>query len=169
MQTHSILFICTHNSNRSILAEAITNTHSNGKLIGYSAGSTPSGTINPIAYNLAVEMGYPPEKLRSKSWDEFTTPDAPAVDMVITLCDQAAGEVCPIWPEHPVSAHWGLEDPSRLNGSMDTIQRAFSELVFELKHRITLLASLPIATLDKMTLRDQLHRIHAKQNINPST
>jgi arsenate reductase (thioredoxin) len=95
--------------------------------------------------------------------------DAPAVDMVITLCDQAAGEVCPIWPEHPVSAHWGLEDPSRLNGSMDTIQRAFSELVFELKHRITILASLPLATLDKMTLRDQLHQIHAKQNINPST
>jgi len=159
MDTHSILFICTHNAARSILAEAITNTHTDGKLIGYSAGSHPRGSIHPIAQEIALDLGYPLERLRSKSWDEFALPDSPAIDMVITVCDNAAGEVCPIWPNHPVSAHWGLPDPSLVQGSAEHRRQAFTEVVYELKHRLSILAKLPLAELDKLSLREQLHSI----------
>ena len=116
MKTYNILFLCTHNSARSVLGEALASTHHSGRFVGYSAGSTPGGKVNPFAAELALKMGYPADKLRSKSWDEFAAPGAPVMDFIITVCDNAAGEVCPIWPGHPATAHWGFPDPSQVTG-----------------------------------------------------
>ena len=117
MKKYNILFLCTHNSSRSVLGEALASTHPSGLLVGFSAGSTPGTSVNPIAAELAQELGYDPSKLRSKSWDEYALPDAPKMDFIITVCDQAAGEVCPYWPGQPVSAHWGFPDPSQVHGT----------------------------------------------------
>ena len=158
MKQYNILFLCTHNSARSVLGEALASTHPSGKFVGYSAGSTPSTSINPIARELALEMGYEESKLRSKSWDEYGLPDAPQMDFIITVCDNAAGEVCPVWPGKPATAHWGFPDPSQVKGTDLEKKAAFISVMNGLKKRIDLLASMPLDTLDSMSLKE----IHSK-------
>jgi arsenate reductase len=136
MKTFNILFLCTGNSARSIIAEALTTTMSQGKLIGYSAGSHPKGLVHPIAEKLAIEMNYPIEKLRSKSWDEFSHPEAPKMDFIITVCDNAKGETCPIWPGHPATIHWGLPDPALAEGSYEEQKKVFCDVQNQLKEKI---------------------------------
>lgn len=159
MKTYNVLFLCTHNSARSILGEALASTQSGGRFVGYSAGSTPGGKVNPFAAELAIEMGYPAEKLRSKSWDEFAAPGAPAMDFIITVCDNAAGEVCPIWPGKPATAHWGFPDPSQVDGGDDAKRRAFRDVMAGLQKRIELLAALPLEKLDALSLQTELKRL----------
>jgi protein-tyrosine-phosphatase len=159
MKTYNILFLCTHNSARSILGEALASTHASGRFIGYSAGSTSGGKVNPFAAELALAMGYPQAKLRSKSWEEFAAPGAPPTDFIITLCDNAAGEACPIWPGHSATAHWGFPDPSAVSGSHDAKRHAFMDVMSGLKKRIDLLAALPLDTLDTLASRDALRKL----------
>ncbi len=156
MRTYNILFLCTHNSARSVLAEALASTQSGGRLIGYSAGSSPSGAVNPFARELALELGYPAEKLRSKSWDEFALPDSPRMDFIITVCDNAAGETCPLWLGSPVTAHWGFPDPSRVEGSDAQKRAAFRQVMLGLKEKIQRLASLPLDQLDHASIQVQV-------------
>ncbi|MBJ7474380.1 MAG: arsenate reductase ArsC [Betaproteobacteria bacterium] len=158
MKQYNILFLCTHNSARSVLGEALASTHPSGKFVGYSAGSTPGTSINPIARELALEMGYEESKLRSKSWDEYGLPEAPQMDFIITVCDNAAGEVCPVWPGKPATAHWGFPDPSQVKGNDLEKKSAFISVMNGLKKRIDLLASMPLDTLDSMSLKE----IHSK-------
>lgn len=153
MKQYNILFLCTHNSARSILGEALASTHPSGKFIGYSAGSTPGTSVNPFAKELALEMGYDESKLRSKGWDEYGLPDAPKMDFIITVCDNAAGEQCPYWPGKPATAHWGFPDPSQIQGSDDDKRRAFREIMVGLKKRMDLLADMPLETFDSMALK----------------
>ena len=136
MKTFNILFLCTGNSARSIIAEALVTTMSQDKLIGYSAGSHPTGLVHPIAEELAIEMNYPIEKLRSKSWDEFSHPEAPKMDFIITVCDNAKGETCPIWPGHPATIHWGLPDPALARGSYEEQKKVFCDVRDQLKEKI---------------------------------
>lgn len=157
MNKYNILFLCTHNSARSVLGEALASTHSSGKLVGYSAGSAPGTAVNPIAKQLAIEMGYDISKLRSKSWDEFGEPGAPKMDFIVTVCDSAAGEVCPIWPGNPATAHWGFPDPSKVVGSELEKRAAFVEVMSGLKKRIDLLVSMPLDRLDSLSLKE-IHR-----------
>lgn len=159
MSAYHILFLCTHNSARSILGEALASTHPSGKFIGYSAGSTPGGKVNSFAYELAVGMGYPSERLRSKSWDEFAGHNAVAMDFVITVCDNAAGEVCPVWPGRPVTAHWGFPDPSQVEGDDEHKRRAFRDVMLGLQKRIDLLAALPLEKLDQMSMQAELRKL----------
>ena len=161
MKTYNILFLCTHNSARSILGEALASTHSSGRFIGYSAGSTPGGKVNPFAAELALSMGYPETKLRSKSWDEFAAPGAPQMDFIITVCDNAAGEACPVWPGHPATAHWGFPDPSAVAGSDDAKRHAFMDVMSGLQKRIDLLAALPLDTLDRLSSQAALRKLAA--------
>lgn len=161
MKTYNILFLCTHNSARSILGEALASTAPSGRFVGYSAGSTPGGRVNPFAAELARTMGYPEHKLRSKSWDEFAAPDAPHMDFIITVCDNAAGEACPIWPGHPATAHWGFPDPSQAVGDDAAKRRAFREVMAGLQKRIELLAALPLETLDAISLQAELKKLGA--------
>jgi arsenate reductase len=158
MKQYNILFLCTHNSARSVLGEALASTHSSAKFIGYSAGSIPGTSINPFARELAMEMGYDESKLRSKSWDEYGLPDAPKMDFIITVCDNAAGEQCPFWPGKPATAHWGFPDPSQVQGSDEDKRRAFRDVMIGLKKRIDLLADMPLEKLDSMALKN----IHTK-------
>ena len=158
MKQYNILFLCTHNSARSVLGEALASTHPSGKFVGYSAGYTPGTSINPIARELALEMGYEESKLRSKSWDEYGLPEAPQKDFIITVCDNAAGEVCPVWPGKPATAHWGFPDPSQVKGNDLEKKSAFISVMNGLKKRIDLLASMPLDTLDSMSLKE----IHSK-------
>lgn len=132
----NILFLCTGNSARSILAEALATQLSKGRLIGYSAGSKPGGTVNPFAEKIVLAMGYPQENLSSKSWDTYAGSDAPAMDMIITVCDNAAGEVCPIWPGHPVTGHWGHPDPAAVEGSDADKAAAFESVKLALSKQI---------------------------------
>ncbi len=162
MKTYNILFLCTHNSARSILGEAVASTQTQGRFVGYSAGSAPSGVVNPIAQSLAIEMGYPLEKLRSKNWDEFTQVNAPQMDFIITVCDNAAGEVCPIWLGKPITAHWGFPDPSQVEGSDQQKYKAFRDVMSGLSQRMQLLASLPLEKLDAMRIQASLKEIHQK-------
>jgi protein-tyrosine-phosphatase len=158
MKKYNILFLCTHNSARSVLGEALASTHPSGLFVGYSAGSSPGTSVNPFARELALEMGYDESKLRSKSWDEYGLPDAPKMDFIITVCDQAAGEQCPFWPGKPATAHWGFPDPSQVQGSDEDRRRAFKEVMIRLKKRIDLLADMPLNKLDSMSLKE----IHTK-------
>ena len=158
MKQYNILFLCTHNSARSVLGEALASTHQSGKFVGYSAGSTPGTSINPIARELALGMGYDENKLRSKSWDEYGLPDAPQMDFIVTVCDNAAGEVCPYWPGKPATAHWGFPDPSQVKGNDLEKKAAFISVMNGLKKRIDLLASMPLDSLDSMSLKE----IHTK-------
>jgi arsenate reductase (thioredoxin) len=158
MKQYNILFLCTHNSARSVLGEALASTHPSGKFVGYSAGSTPGTSVNPLAKELALEMGYDERNLRSKSWDEYGLPDAPKMDFIITVCDNAAGEVCPFWPGNPATAHWGFPDPSQVQGSDEDKRRAFKDVMIGLKKRIDLLADMPLETLDSLSLKE----IHTK-------
>ncbi len=158
MKQYSILFLCTGNSARSILAEALTN-HLGKKFIAYSAGSYPKGEVNPYALEFLRQQQISTAGLRSKSWDEFARPQAPQLDFVITVCDQAAGEQCPLWPGHPMTAHWGVPDPAAVEGDEDTIRKAFAEAARVLKWRIELFASLPIEKLDQLSLKQHLREI----------
>jgi protein-tyrosine-phosphatase len=159
MKQFNILFLCTHNSARSVLGEALASMHTSGKFVGYSAGSTPGTTVNPFARELAIQMGYEESKLRSKSWDEFGLPDSPKMDFIITVCDDAAGEVCPFWPGKPATAHWGFPDPSRVVGSDDDKRRAFKEVMIGLKKRIDLLADIPVDQLNSLSLQEIHHNL----------
>jgi protein-tyrosine-phosphatase len=154
MKPYNILFLCTHNSGRSILGEALASTHLSGKFVGYSAGSTPGTSVNPFARELALEMGYDESKLRSKSWDEYGLPDAPQMDFIITVCDNAAGEQCPFWPGKPSTAHWGFSDPSLVQGSDEEKHKAFKDVMIGLKKRIDIMASMPLDKLDSMSLKE---------------
>jgi protein-tyrosine-phosphatase len=158
MMQYNILFLCTHNSARSVLGEALASTHPSGKFVGYSAGSTPGTSVNPFARELALEMGYDESKLRSKSWDEYGLSDAPQMDFIITVCDNATGEQCPFWPGKPSTAHWGFPDPSQVQGTDIEKKAAFVNVMKGLKRRIDLLASMPLDKLDSISLKE----IHTK-------
>lgn len=158
MKPYNILFLCTHNSARSVIGEALASTHPSGKFIGFSAGSTPGTSVNPIAADIAEELGMVRSQLKSKSWDVYGEPDAPKMDFIITVCDNAAGEVCPFWPGQPVTAHWGFPDPSQVQGTELEKRKAFNEVKNGLKKRLDILAALPLEKLDSMSLRE----IHTK-------
>jgi protein-tyrosine-phosphatase len=154
-----ILFLCTGNSARSILAEAIMNRIGEGKFRAYSAGSMPKGAVNPHALHLLESLRYPTEGLRSKSWDEFEQPDAPEFDFIVTVCDNAAGEVCPIWPGKPIRSHWGIPDPAAVEGSDAEIGLAFAEAFRLLSNRIRVFTSLPLHKLDGLSIRREMDEI----------
>ena len=146
----SVLFLCTGNSARSILAEAYLNHTGRGRFIAYSAGSHPAGRVNPFALELLREGGLPTTAARSKSWDEFARPGAPKIDFVITVCDSAAAEVCPVWPGHPDKAHWGVPDPAAVEGTDEQKRHAFKEALITLSRRIDLFLALPVEKLDEI-------------------
>jgi arsenate reductase len=156
---YNVLFLCTGNSARSILAESLLNHWGRGKFQGFSAGSFPKGQVHPMALELLKRMNLPAENFRSKSWDEFAAPDAPPIDFVFTVCDNAAGEVCPVWPGKPMTAHWGIADPAAVEGTDANKAFAFRKAFKELETRIKLLTSLPIGSLDSMTLQARLREI----------
>jgi arsenate reductase (thioredoxin) len=159
---YNVLFLCTHNSARSIIAECIMNRVGAGRFVAYSAGSMPSGEVNPHAISLLRRLNYKTDDLRSKGWDEFsleTKPNAPELDFVFTVCDNAAGEVCPIWPGQPMSAHWGIPNPGDASGSEAEIALAFAEAYRQLNSRITLFCALPMASLDRLSLQKRLDEI----------
>jgi protein-tyrosine-phosphatase len=155
----NVLFLCTGNSARSILAEQLVNHWGRGKFRGFSAGSHPKGKVHPIALELLRHMKLPAEGLRSKSWDEFAAPGAPPLDFVFTVCDNAAGEVCPVWPGQPMSAHWGIEDPAAVEGPDTEKWLAFRKAFKELENRIRIFTSLPIHSLDRIKLQERLDAI----------
>ena len=156
---HNVLFLCTGNSARSILAEALLNQRGQGRFTAWSAGSHPKGQVHPLALETLRRFDVPSAGLRSKSWDEFEGPSAPTMHFVITVCDRAAGEVCPIWPGRPMTAHWGVEDPAAVEGDEATKIRAFQKAFRELDARIQVFTSLPIETLDPLALRRELEAI----------
>jgi len=156
---YNVLFLCTGNSARSILAESLLNSLGKGTFRGFSAGSFPKGQVHPLALELLKRMDLPSEGLRSKSWEEFATPDAPALDFIFTVCDNAAGEVCPIWPGKPMTAHWGIADPAAVGGADADKAFAFRKALKELETRIKLFVALPIESLDALTLREKLRSI----------
>jgi len=155
----NVLFLCTGNSARSILAEAYLNAAGKGRFAAYSAGSHPGGKVNPFALELLQKNRIDTAGLRSKSWDEFARPGAPALDFVFTVCDNAAGEVCPLWPGQPISAHWGVQDPAAVEGTEDVRRKAFLRAFSELSTRINLLLNLPIDKLDRLVLKKKLQDI----------
>ncbi|HEY1707650.1 MAG TPA: arsenate reductase ArsC [Rhizomicrobium sp.] len=156
---YTVLFLCTGNSARSILSEAILNRIGKDKFVAYSAGSMPKGQVNPQAIALLQRLGFPVDELRSKSWDEFAKPDAPKMDFVFTVCDNAANEVCPVWPGHPMTAHWGVPDPAAAEGSNAEIAQAFRDAFLALQRRIELFANLPVRSLDRLSLSKELQQI----------
>jgi arsenate reductase (thioredoxin) len=158
-RTYNVLFLCTGNSARSILAESLLNTLGKGKFRAFSAGSFPKGQVHPLALELLKRTNLPAEGFRSKSWDEFASPGAPPIDFIFTVCDNAAGEVCPVWPGKPMSAHWGIADPAAAEGTEAEKAFAFRKALKELETRIKLLTSLPIDSLDRMTLQAKLRDI----------
>ena len=155
----NVLFLCTGNSARSIMAEAIMNHKGRSNFTAYSAGSHPSGRVRPEALRQIELAGMPTKGLRSKSWDEFAAPDAPEMHFVFTVCDRAAGEVCPLWLGHPLTAHWGVPDPAEVEGTSERVERAFREAFFVLDRRIMLFMSLPLATLDELVIQAEINRI----------
>jgi arsenate reductase len=154
----NVLFLCTGNTARSILAEALIDHWGQGRFKGYSAGSYPKGTVNPLAIELLSQFGMPTRDMRSKSWDEFAAPGAPVMDFVFTVCDQAAGEQCPIWPGHPITAHWGVPDPAAAEGSHAMRMLAFREAFSKLERRIKLFVELR-AALDSKTMQAKVDHI----------
>jgi len=158
-KVYHVLFLCTGNSARSIMAESILNRHGRGRFHAHSAGSHPAGQVNPIALDLLERYNHPTARLRSKSWDEFSGPDAPQLDFVFTVCDNAAGEVCPIWPGQPMTAHWGVEDPAAFVGPDEKRLRMFRDVYCQLERRIQIFTSLPIASLNKLSLQRRLDEI----------
>jgi arsenate reductase len=155
----NVLFLCTGNSARSILAEAYLNAAGRGRFTAYSAGSRPAGKVNPIASELLRKNRLPTQELRSKSWDEFARPGAPPLDFVFTVCDNAAGETCPLWPGQPITAHWGVADPAAVVGTEEEKRKAFLRAFSELSTRINLLLALPVDKLDRLTLKRRLDEI----------
>jgi arsenate reductase len=156
---YNILVLCTGNSARSIMGEALFNTLGAGRFHAYSAGSHPSGRVNPFAVEQVKALGYPVENLRSKSWDEFAQPGAPQMDFVVTVCDNAAGEVCPLWPGHPVTAHWGFPDPAAVVGTDEVKRAAFALTLRQIRNRVQLFLSLPLETLDRMAIESRMREL----------
>jgi len=160
MQRHyNVLFLCTGNSARSIMAEAIMNFKGRPTFTAYSGGSHPSGAVRPEAIAELESAHLPTGGLRSKSWDEFAKPDAPKIDFVFTVCDDAAKEVCPIWPGHPLTAHWGVPDPAAVHGTPEEVKRAYRDAFLTLERRIVLFLSLPLATIDKLAIKREIDNI----------
>ncbi|NNM69018.1 MAG: arsenate reductase ArsC [Gallionella sp.] len=157
-KSYSVLVLCTGNSARSILGEVLFNVLGKGKFIAHSAGSKPVGRVNPVALELLQQQGHDIEGLRSKSWDEFAAPGAPEIDFIFTVCDNAAGEVCPIWPGKPATAHWGIPDPAHVEGD-EAKRAAFKTAYAQLARRIQLFMNLPIDKLDKLVLKEKLAEI----------
>src|SRR5579871_450471 len=158
-RVYNVLFLCTGNSARSIMAEVLTEHWGKGRFKAYSAGSFPKGRVHPLALAELERHHLPTAGLRSKSWNEFARPDAPVLDFVVTVCDQAAGEVCPVWPGRPMTAHWGLEDPAAFVGPEQTQRDRFRRAFLELENRIRIFMSLPLATLDRLSLQRRLEQI----------
>jgi arsenate reductase len=156
---YNILVLCTGNSARSILAEALLNTMGAGRFTAYSAGSHPTGRVNPYATEQVRSLGCPVESLRSKSWDEFARPDAPVMDFIVTVCDNAAGEVCPVWPGKPVTAHWGFPDPAAVTGTEEEKRAAFARTMHQIRNRVQLFMSLPLETLDRMAVESRMRAL----------
>jgi arsenate reductase len=158
-KVYNVLFLCTHNSSRSIMAEGLLDSVGNGRYKGHSAGSMPATAPHPLALRTLARLGLPTAGLYSKNWGEFAAPGAPAMDFVFTVCDNAANEVCPVWPGQPVTAHWGVPDPSRFQGTEDERLREFARVAQLLKHRIDLFVSLPLDKLDRLTLQGRIRAI----------
>ncbi len=158
-RAYNVLFLCTHNSARSIIAEALLNDLGKARFRGYSAGSMPGAAPNPFALETLARLHFPISGLRSKPWDEFATASAPVMDFVITVCDNAAGEICPVWPGRPITAHWGVEDPSRFEGTADEKRRKFTEVAGILRRRIELFTGLPVATLERLAAENAVRAI----------
>ncbi len=158
-RVYNVLFLCTGNSARSILAESVLRRDGEGRFNAFSAGSHPKGVVNPFALEVLAAHGYPAEGYRSKSWDEFAGPGAPKMDFVFTVCDAAAGEACPIWPGQPMTAHWGIEDPAALEGTDIEKERAFVLAFRYLRNRISIFNALPIKKLDRLALSAKLREI----------
>ncbi|HMM47304.1 MAG TPA: arsenate reductase ArsC [Thiobacillaceae bacterium] len=157
--TYNVLFLCTGNSARSILAEALLNELGKGRFRAFSAGSHPTGQVNRYALELLRKNHFPVAKLHSKAWDEFARPDAPRLDFVFTVCDKAAGEVCPVWPGQPMTAHWGVPDPAAVEGSDDARRRVFVDVMSQLQRRIHVFINLPLDKLDRMKLQQAVNEI----------
>jgi arsenate reductase len=157
--TYNVLFLCTGNTSRSIMSEALLATMGHGRFKTFSAGSQPSGKVNPFAIEQVKKTGYDLSNLRSKSWDEFVKADAPHMDFIITVCDQAAGEVCPLWPGHPSSAHWGFYDPAAVEGSDETKRAAFEQVFQQIKYRVDAFLQVPLEELDENAIRAELQRV----------
>jgi protein-tyrosine-phosphatase len=164
----NVLFLCTGNSARSILAEQLVNHWGRGQFRGFSAGSHPKGKVHPIALELLKHMKLPTAGLRSKTWDEFAEPGAPKLDFVFTVCDNAAGEVCPVWPGQPMTAHWGVDDPAAVEGSETERWLAFRKAFKELESRIKIFTSLPIRSLDRIKLQERLDAIGESRSEAPA-
>lgn len=158
-RTYNVLFLCTGNSARSVLAEAILNRVGEGRFRAYSAGSQPAGKVNPLALELLERRAFPTDDLRSKSWEEFAGTDAPTMDLVFTVCDSAARDSCPLWPGHPMTVHWGIPDPAAVDGTDEVKRRAFQETYRVLEARIVRLVELPIESLDARAVREKLREI----------
>ena len=165
---YSILVLCTGNSSRSVMAEALFNTLGKGRFKAYSAGSHPSGTLNPFAIERCESLGYDVSQLRSKSWDEFATLDAPRMDFVVTVCDQAAGEVCPIWPGKPMTAHWGFEDPAEFEGTDEEKRQVFSKVYRQILGRVIQFVNLPLHVLDSNAIQRELRAIGERPAEGPN-
>lgn len=163
---YNVLFLCTGNSARSIMAEAILSRFGAGKFNAYSAGSHPKGQVHPEALALLERLNFKPENFRSKSWDEFAAPGAPQLDFVFTVCDNAAGEVCPAWPGQPMTAHWGIPDPAAVTGSSVDIARAFANAYGALQNRIAIFVNLPFEGLDRLSLQSRLDSIGRTPDTN---
>ena len=158
-RTYNVLFLCTGNSARSVLAEGIRREDGEGRFTAYSAGSQPNGTVNPLALKVLGDHGYPIDGYRSKSWDEFAAPGAPVMDFVLTVCDSAAGEACPVWPGHPSIAHWAIDDPAAVEGSDADKEQAFVRAFHAVKSRIDTFLHLPLVSLDRFTMGTRLQAI----------
>jgi len=156
---YNVLFLCTGNSARSILAEAILNQKGKPHFTAYSAGSHPAGRVNPVALKTLEAAQFPTAGLHSKSWDEFARPDSPKMNFIFTVCDNAANEICPVWPGQPMTAHWGVPDPAAVTGTPEKIEKAFRDVLVVLERRIGLFLSLPFSSLDRLALRTELSRI----------
>jgi arsenate reductase len=167
-KTYNILFLCTGNSARSILAESIMNKLGNGRFLGFSAGSHPNGRVNPYALTLLKQLDFPTEGLSSKSWDEFAKPASPHLDFVITVCDNAAGEVCPYWPGQPMTAHWGIPDPAAVAAGEVEKMNAFRQAFKSMETRIKLFLSLPIETINRMRLKERMDAIGKTPGESPA-
>jgi arsenate reductase (thioredoxin) len=150
--TYNVLFLCTGNSARSIMAEALVTALGKGRFQGYSAGSKPGGKVNPFAVEQVKKLGYPLDKLRSKSWDEFAAPGAVDMDFIVTVCDNAAGEVCPFWPGHPATAHWGFDDPAAVEGGDEDKRAAFERIFGQIEKKIRRFVDLPLSSMDRQAI-----------------